>query len=154
MGSRSEKYDEREIRFKISHPDRIYLYTDEKKYLGQISKRFSKALGNIQMTNKNFAKFYNYYPIFHDIWVSISEGQQQLRALYKNETDMPLDLVNFIEKDLKIMRDYIISWHPKKIRNCRHCDNGSKSKGKTFCPHCFLGKTGGTLKEYIEDNYD
>ena len=142
-------YDTRPLKERMMYPERIYKYSGSKKYLGQLSKRLKKAVQQINIDQVNYSQMYNYYPLFHDLWVHISMIQKQLRALYKTEEDLPKDLVAFYEEDLECIIDWIKQWHPQKIHNCKHCDNGSKPRGKTFCPYCFLGKTGGRLKDHV-----
>ena len=150
MGNNREVYDKRTTTNKVKNPERIYDFAkDSPKYLGQVHARFRQSLQKIDLDPRNFSKMYNYYPLLHDLWVQIASVQSHFRSLYKNETDIPKDLVNLYEHDLTIMHEYIKQWHPQRLHHCSNCDNGTKKSNKTFCPYCFRGRSGGTLREYI-----
>ncbi len=147
-------YDTRTLKERIMYPDRIFRYSGDHKYLGQVDQRFKKTLQHINIDQPSFAKMINHYPLLRDLWVFTSMIQKQMRALYKDESDLPDDLVQLIEVDLELITSYLKQWHPRKMVNCTKCDNGTKNRNKTYCPYCFLGKTGGRLKEYVYNHSD
>lgn len=100
----------------------------------------------------SLAKLYNYAPITHDAWVLMEACRQQMENIYGNKKDLPEDLRNLFEVDMRIIVEWLKSWSVANLHKCT-CER-AEDYTKPSCGKCMEGKTGWRLEDYVKFHMD